>query len=187
MSDIWNEVTADASAFEGLTKEAGSELSGMIRFANEINAEIADLEQKLSEKKKKRDKYMYDLIPNHMREIGLDKVEVGGNIVSLSTFVSGTMPKDPLHKEAALQHLTDIGCSDFIKNDVVVRFGVTQHNSAKSLQADLDDQGFETTSKTWIEPMTLKKLIRERIENSQEIDLEMFNANIGTVAKIKKG
>ena len=187
MSDVWEEITADASAFEGLTKEAGTELSGLIRKANEINKEISSLEGKLSDKKKTRDKYLFDLIPNQMREIGLDKVEVDGNTVSLSTFVSGTMPKDPLQKEIALQHLTDIGCSDFIKNDVVIRFGVTQHNEAKSLQSELDDKGLNTTSKTWVEPMTIKKVIRERVENSQEIDLEIFNANLGTIAKIKKG
>ena len=33
--------------------------------------------------------------------------------------------------------------------------------------------------------MTLKKLIRERVENRQEIDLEIFNAHIGQKAKIK--
>ena len=187
MSDVWDEITADASAFEGLTKEAGTELSDLIRRASEINKEISDLEARLSDKKKGRDRYLFELIPDQMREIGLDKVEVDGNTVSLSTFVSGTMPKDPLEKEAALQHLTDIGCSDFIKNDVVIRFGVTQHNEAKSLQSELDDKGLQTTSKTWVEPMTLKKLIRERVENSQEIDLEMFNANLGTKAKITKG
>ena len=187
MTDVWEEITADASAFEGLTKEAGIELSGLIRNVNQINKEISDLEAALRDKKSSRDRYLFDLIPNQMRETGLDKVEVDGNTVSLSTFVSGTMPKDPLQKEAALQYLTEIGCSDFIKNDVVIRFGVTQHNEAKSLQSELDDKGLNTTSKTWVEPMTLKKLIRERVENSQEIDLEMFNANLGTIAKIKKG
>ena len=33
--------------------------------------------------------------------------------------------------------------------------------------------------------MTLKKLIRERVEANQEIDLEIFNAHIGQVAKIE--
>jgi hypothetical protein len=53
------------------------------------------------------------------------------------------------------------------------------------MQADLEEQGFETVAKTWVEPQTLKKLIRERVENKDEIDLEIFNAHIGTVAKIK--
>ena len=56
---------------------------------------------------------------------------------------------------------------------------------AKSVQADLEEQGHDTTAKTWIEPMTLKKLLRERVENNEEINLEIFNAHIGTVAKIK--
>ena len=33
--------------------------------------------------------------------------------------------------------------------------------------------------------MTLKKLIRERVEANQEIDLDIFNAHVGTIAKIK--
>jgi hypothetical protein len=81
--------------------------------------------------------------------------------------------------------LRDIGCSDFIKNEVTVAFSVTEDNKAKSVQADLEEQGLDTSARTWVEPMTLKKLIRERVENSQDIDLDIFNAHIGTIAKIR--
>jgi hypothetical protein len=90
-----------------------------------------------------------------------------------------------LIRNNALAHLREIGAADFIKNDISVSFGVTQDNSAKALRADLEDRGFEASSKTWVEPMTLKKLIRERVEANQEIDLEMFNAHVGQVAKIE--
>ena len=33
--------------------------------------------------------------------------------------------------------------------------------------------------------MTLKKIIKEYVGNGKEIDLEIFNASVGTVAKIK--
>ena len=95
------------------------------------------------------------------------------------------MPKDPIQRDIAFSHLRDIGASDFIKNEVKVSFGIKEDNIAKTVQADLEDQGYETTAKTWVEPMTLKKLLRERVENNQEINLEIFNAHIGTVAKIK--
>ena len=95
------------------------------------------------------------------------------------------MPKDPLQRELALSHLREIGCEDFIKNEIIVSFGVKEDNRARSMQQDLEEQGFSPSSRTWVEPMTLKKLIRERVEASQSIDLEIFNANIGTVAKIK--
>ena len=184
-TDVWDEITADASAFDGLTTEAGSELSALIRHVNGINKEKLIAQEKVKSLQSKLDHYLYKLIPDLMHRLGMDRVEVDGNVVSLATFVQGTMPKDPLQREAALQHLTDIGCSDFIKNDVVIRFGVTQHNEAKSLQSELEDKGLETTSKTWVEPSTLKKVIKDCIQNGTKIDLEIFNAQLGTVAKIK--
>ena len=183
--DLWNTITADAEAFNDVTTETGQELSGLIRTAQSIDREGRLAEDVVKDAKRKRERYLYDLIPAKMQEMGLDKVEVDGNKVSLSTFVSGTMPKDPLQRDIALQHLRQIGAADFIKNDVSVRFGVSEDNRARAMQADLENKGFETAAKTWVEPQTLKKLIRERVENKQEIDLEIFNAHIGTVAKIR--
>lgn len=183
--DVWDAIQADASAFEGLTTDGGGELSDLIRTVSQVVRQLGEAEETVKNLKRGRDRYLYDLIPAKLAEMGIDKVEVDGNKVSLRTFVSGTMPKDPIQRENALAHIREIGAGDFIKNDVSVSFGVTQDNSAKSLQAELEDKGFDTSAKTWIEPMTLKKLIRERVEANQEIDLEMFNAHIGQVAKIE--
>ena len=183
--DVWSTVTADADAFKDLKTEAGGELSELIRQVNSEIKKVSAAEENLKVLKQKRDQYLYDLIPAKMAEVGMDKVEVDGNAVSLQTFVSATMPKDPMQKDVALAHLRQIGCSDFIKNQIQVSFGVTEDNRAKALQDDLENQGHDTTSRTWVEPMTLKELVRERIENSQEIDMEIFNAKIGTIAKIK--
>ena len=183
--DIWDAIQVDASAFEGLTTQGGGELSDLIRKASQLNRTLKRMEDDLKSTRKNRDRYLYEFIPAKMSEMGLDKIEVDGNKVSLRTFVSGTMPKDPIEKDNALAHLREIGAADFIKNDISVSFGVTQDNSAKALRADLEDRGFEASSKTWVEPMTLKKLIRERVEANQEIDLEMFNAHVGQVAKIE--
>jgi predicted transcriptional regulator len=101
------------------------------------------------------------------------------------TFVNGTMPKDPIQKDIALAHLREIGASDFIKNNITVSFGVTEDNRAKALQADLEDQGFSTDADTKVESQTLKKIIREYVENGKEIDLELFNGSLVTYAKIK--
>ena len=183
--DVWDAIEADASAFKNLTTEGGGELSDLIQIASDIRKQLSKAEEAIKSLKESHDRYLYDLIPAKMAEMGMDKVEVDGNKVSLRTFVSGTMPKDPIARENALAQLRTIGAGDFIKNDVSVSFGITQDNSAKSLQADLEEKGFNTSSKTWVEPMTLKKLIRERVEANQEIDLDIFNAHVGTVAKIE--
>jgi len=183
--ELWNTIEADADAFENLTTEAGTELASLIRTVGKVQTELSVSEESVKTLKRQRDRYLLDLIPAKMQETGLDKVVVGGNTVSLQTFVSGTMPKDPLQRDIAVSHLREIGASDFIKNEVSVSFPVSEDNRARAMQADLEEKGFETAAKTWVEPMTLKKLIRERVEAGQEIDLEIFNAHIGTIAKIK--
>ena len=184
-TDAWKQFEADADAFSNLTTEAGTELSGLIRQVASVEKDLAAKEAEVKALKAKKNDYLFDLIPSKMQEIGLDKVEVDGNAVSLTTFVSGTMPKDPIQKDIALSHLREIGASDFIKNKITVSFGVTEDNRAKALQADLEAQGFTTDAETKVEPMTLKKIIKEYVGNGKEIDLEIFNASIGTVAKIK--
>ena len=155
-TDAWKQFEVDADAFSNLTTEAGTELSGLIRQVTSVEKDLAAKE-----------------------------AEVDGNTVSLMTFVNGTMPKDPIQKDIALAHLREIGASDFIKNNITVSFGVTEDNRAKALQADLEDQGFSTDADTKVESQTLKKIIREYVENGKEIDLELFNGSLVTYAKIK--
>mgnify|MGYP003151011006 FL=1 len=183
--DLWKTVEADADAFKDLTTEAGTELAALIRQLGSIQTSLVEAEERFIVLKGQRDRYLRDLIPSKMQETGLDEVKVDGNRVSLTTFVSGTMPQDPMQRDIALAHLREIGASDFIKNQVSVSFPVSEDNRAKAMQADLEEQGFDTSAKTWVEPSTLKKLIRERVEAGQEIDLEIFNAYIGTIAKVK--
>ena len=183
--ELWDQVTADAGAFSELTTETGTELSDLIRAVNTVEGDISTREEELKKLKKDREKYIFDLIPSKMNEIGMSKVEVDGNSVSLSTFVHATMPKDPGEKLKALKHLRDNGFSDFIKNEVHVVFGIHEDSRAQALQRDLDAKGHETTSRVWVEPQTLKKVIREDMGNGHKLDGEIFNTYIGTVAKIK--
>ena len=183
--EVWSAIEADASAFDNLTTEAGSELSDLIRKCSELDKVVNSAEEDLKRLKKERDSYLYDFIPAKMQEVGMDKVEVDGNTVSLTTFVHALMPKDPMQKDLAIQHLRSIGCEDFIKNQLQISFGLSQDNEAKALQDDLDKSGHDTTARVWVEPMTLKKLVKERLQAGLEFDTELFNAHIGTVAKIK--
>jgi hypothetical protein len=182
---LWDQVTADAGAFSELTTETGTELSDLIRAVNTVEVDILTREEELKKLKKTREKYIFDLIPSKMNQIGMSKVEVDGNTVSLSTFVNASMPKDPNEKLKALTHLRDNGFSDFIKNEVHVVFGIHEDSRAQALQTDLDAKGHQTTSRVWVEPQTLKKVIREDMENGHKLNGEIFNTYIGTVAKIK--
>ena len=183
--DLFEAIEAESDKFAVLSTVGGAQLSHLIEVAGMERENIADLEGRLKKAKARHQKYVFEHIPAKMQEMGLDKVEADGNVVKLKQFVSASMPKDPLQKTQALEHLRSIGKADFIKNEVNVRFGVSQDDQAVALQNKLDDQGHDVTSKVWIEPQTLKKMIREAVENGEPIELERFNAFIGTVAEIK--
>tara|TARA_R100000315_G_C5228896_1_gene139845 strand:+ start:1473 stop:2042 length:570 start_codon:yes stop_codon:yes gene_type:complete len=182
---VLDAIKAESEKFADLTTEGGSELSDLIAEANKLKGGIEDVEEQTKKAKAQLNKYLFELIPAKMAEMGLDKVEADGHTVSLKQFVSATMPKDPTEKAMALQYLRDIGKGDFIKNDVSISFGVSEDAKAVSLQAELEGNGFQTTAKTWVEPQTLKKMLRESIENGETVDLERFNAYLGTTAVIK--
>ena len=187
--DLWKAIEADgqadADAFENLTTEGATELASMVRHLISLQSELVEAEQKVKDLKSKVMNYTHDRIPAKMQETGLDEVKVGDNKISLATYVNGTMPKDPLQRDIALAHLRNIGASDLIKNQISVDFAVKEDNKARAVAADLEKAGHDPVSKTWVEPQTLKKLIRERTEKGQEIDLELFNASMGMYAKIK--
>ena len=185
--EIWKQAEADADKFKDLSTQGGKDLSDLIKQASTVNKQIGVLEEEVKMLKQKKNSYLFDLIPAKMAEMGMDKVEVDGNAVSIATFVRATMPKDPIQREQAMSHLRDIGASDFIKNEVTVKFGVNEDNRARSIQSELEEKGMDTTARVWVEPSTLKKLVRERVENNQRIDMELFNAHVGQIAKIKGG
>ena len=187
--DLWKAIEADgqadADAFENLTTEGATELASMVRHLISLQSELVEAEQKVKDVKSKVMRYTHDRIPAKMQETGLDEAKVGGNKISLATYVNGTMPKDPLQRDIALAHLRNIGASDLIKNQMSVGFAVKEDNKARAVAEDLRKAGHDPVLKTWVEPSTLKKLIRERTEKGQEIDLELFNASMGMYAKVK--
>ena len=120
-----------------------------------------------------------------MEELGVESLTVDGSKVSVDKFVSARIPE--ARKEEAFAFLRSIGEGDIIKNEVVVGFNMGQDNVAGAVVDDLTKQGLNPVQKTHIHPMTLRTWAKNRIENGQEIDLDMFGVYQGNRAKIKGG
>ena len=182
--NFWETVEADAEAFSSLTKEAGSELSGLIRQHNEIKKKLAAADAQVKDLKQKRQRYVADLIPSLMNEMSIEAAEADGSKVSLTTYASGTMSKDPLILNQQLDHLRDVGEEEFIQRVITVRCPRGQDNKAGALVVELEENGFDVTDDVTVLNPTLRKIFRTRIEKGEPIDLELFNANVGQIAKI---
>ena len=72
------------------------------------------------------------------------------------------------NREAAYSWLRSNGLGDIIKNEVSVSFGRNEDNKAADYANLAKSRGFEPTQKLKVEPMTLKALVRERIESGKE-------------------
>jgi len=89
------------------------------------------------------------------------------------------------NREAAFNWLRNNGLGDIIKNDITVSFGKNEDNKAADYAALALERGFQPTQKLKVEPMTLKALVRERIEAGIEMPTDLFNIYVENKTTIK--
>lgn len=181
---LFDQMEADADAFNSVDTEGGSVLSSLIREAQRQSETVAEHEELAKQAKVEYQRIVRELIPAEMERMGLDRVDVDGNSVSIKPFVYATIPES--RKEEAFNFLRSIGEDDIIKNEVKVTFGKGQDNRAGALFGELQSQGLDPEQRQAVHPSTLKAWIKDRMAAGKEIDLEMFGAYIGTEATIRR-
>jgi len=184
MSGLFDEMKADADAFVDIKTEDGSKLSNLVREAMRLQDEVRQHEKAAKDLKSESLRIIRELIPSEMQEMGLDRVDVDGNSVTLNQFCYASIPADK--KEEAFAFLRSIGQDDIIKNEVKVSFSKGQDNEAGAFVDDCAQKGLDPEHKTTVHPMTLQAWIKDRLASGQEINLETFGAYIGTEAKIRR-
>ena len=90
------------------------------------------------------------------------------------------------NKEAAYNWLRNNGLGDIIKNEISVSFGRNEDNKAADYANLAQERGFQPTQKMKVEPMTLKALVRERIEAGKEMPTEIFGVFSENKTTIKR-
>jgi len=90
------------------------------------------------------------------------------------------------NRETAYNWLRSNGLGDIIKNEITVSFGRNEDNKAAEYANLAKGQGYQPTQKLKVEPMTLKALVRERIEAGKEMPTDIFNVFVGNRTTIKR-
>ena len=184
MSGLFEQMEADADAFADIKTEDGSKLSNLVREAMRLQDEVRRYERAAKDAKSESLRIIRELIPSEMQEMGLDRVDVDGNSVTLNQFVYASIPE--ANKAEAFAFLRDIGEDDIIKNEVKVQFGKGQDNEAGAFMDDCQKAGLDPEQKTAIHPMTLQATIKEWLKQGRDVNLELFGAYVGTEAKIRR-
>ena len=154
----------------------------------EMQAKQTQLElQEDSVKKTKKDieHLSGEIIPTMLSEMGLSFLKLqDGSSVEVKTNFSSTITQAT--KEAAFNWLRENGLGDIIKNEISVSFGRNEDNKAADYAELAKGQGLEPQQKLKVEPMTLKALVRERMEAGKEMPTELFNIYVGNKTTIKR-
>ncbi len=160
-------------------------LADQIELLEGLNKRIEINETNLKDLKKEHDRLSGEVIPTMMAEMGLAHLKLmDGSTVDVKPHYSASITI--ANREAAFNWLRENGLGDIIKNEISVSFGRNEDNKAADYAALAEERGFQPTQKLKVEPMTLKALVRERLEAGKEMPTELFNVFVGNKTTIKR-
>ena len=160
-------------------------LANQVKSLKELEDEIKADEESLKNKKKEIERISGEVIPTMLSEMGLSSLKLAdGSAVDVKPYYTANI--SIANREAAYGWLRSNGLGDIIKNDITVSFGRNEDNKAAEYANLARGQGFEPTQKLKVEPMTLKALVRERIEAGKDMPMDIFNVFVGNRTKITR-
>jgi hypothetical protein len=160
-------------------------LADKIQEMQAIQKALEADEEQIKQKKKHLDYLSGEVIPTMLSEMGLSFLKLAdGSSIEVKTNYSATITQ--AKKEEAFKWLRENGLGDIIKNEISVSFGRNEDNKAADYAELAKGRGFQPTQKLKVEPMTLKALVRERIEAGKEMPTELFNIFVGNKTTIKR-
>ena len=160
-------------------------LANQVKSLKELEDELKADEESLKNKKKEIERISGEVIPTMLSEMGLSSLKLAdGSAVDVKPYYTANI--SIANREAAYGWLRSNGLGDIIKNDITVSFGRNEDNKAAEYANLARGQGFEPTQKLKVEPMTLKALVRERIENGKDMPMDIFNVFVGNRTKLTR-
>ncbi len=160
-------------------------LSDQVTKLQVLEDEIVEQEKKLKELKRNQELLSGEVIPTMMTEMNISTLKLAdGSAVEVKPVYGASIPV--AKKEEAYTWLRENGLGDLIKNEITVAFGRNEDNKAMAYATLAQGQGYEPIQKLKVEPMTLKALVRERLESGQEMPSDLFNVFAGNRTKITR-
>ena len=181
-----NEINFEKDQTEVLDKtENIKSLASQVKRLKELEDELKGDEESLKNKKKEIERISGEVIPTMLSEMGLSSLKLAdGSAVDVKPYYAANISLK--NREEAYNWLRSNGLGDIIKNEITVSFGRNEDNKATTYVNLAKGQGYQPTQKLKVEPMTLKALVRERIENGKEMPTDIFNVFVGNRTKITR-
>ena len=165
--------------------DSAKKLSDKVIELKDLEDEILNAEASIKKLKEKALQLSAVEIPAMMDEMQITKLKLkDGESVEIKKIYGASIPVD--QKEEAFQWLRNNGLGDLIKNEITVTFGMGEDNKAVSYADLARGHGFEPTQKVGVSPMSLKAMVRERLESGQDVPADLFKPFAGNQTKITR-
>ena len=160
-------------------------LADQIKKLRALEDKVKSDEESLKEEKKELERISGEVIPTLLSEMGLSSLKLAdGSAVDVKPYYAANI--SAINRDAAYGWLRSNGLGDIIKNDITVSFGRNEDNKAAEYANLARGQGFQPTQKLKVEPMTLKALVRERIEAGKTMPTDIVTVSVGNRTKITR-
>ena len=160
-------------------------LADQVKKLRNLEDELKADEELLKNKKRDIEKISGEIIPTLLSEMGLSSLKLAdGSAVEVKPYYAANISIK--NREAAYNWLRSNNLGDIIKNNITVSFGMNEDNKAAEYANLAQSQGYQPTQKLKVEPMTLKALVRERIEKGVEMPMDIFNVFVGNRTKLTR-
>lgn len=148
------------------------QLSELARRLYDAEKRVLELEAELKRARRLRDTIQLTEIPSYLEEVGVTSFSTPDVKVDLEEI----LVVQPLaaNRPLVLQELERQGAGGLIKSTVTVAFDRGQEEKAAELIRSLQVQGMVPKQDRWVEPSTLKKHVRTRLEKGEDIDADLF-------------
>lgn len=147
--------------------------------------EVKRLTDELKEAKKKYNAIAMDSLPELLKEIGVNSVELSdGTKIEVRSDLSASITK--AKHDIAMKWLIDNDYGGIIKTNVTVAFGAepAEQEQAAELTGALLQTYDGVSYKAAVHPATLKSFVKERLAAGEELPLDLFSVHQYSIATL---
>ena len=176
---------------EQMQEDAASIPTNNLEKIGAVATDIADTQEeisKLKENLKKKEDYhkklSQEILPSLFSEVGLSELKLAdGRKIKVSEYYTATPLKE--NRAKVYTWLRDTGFGDLVKNQVTCSFGRNEEEKASGLLSHLNEKGYQSAQREWVEPSTLRAFVREQYEAGVELPMNLLGAFVGHKTTIK--
>jgi hypothetical protein len=168
-----------------------------VKEARDLDVEISDLHQRLSDKRKRVQELTFRELPDLFQDARITRLDLEpeGNLpgygVELHPYYKANIAADwePEKQQRAFDHLEEKGAGDLIKTVITVELGRGTRGTADKIEKFLDKLGVPFESHLGVPWNSLTAWLKAEIRRDKRIppakELEAIGATVGTVVTLK--